>query len=75
MLWTVIVFYSDSQATPKNPSKPGLTAAEALLLSRKKPHKLKTECCEKYKKKKRCKRCPCYDLADPNAGINPLPER
>ncbi|CAN5250256.1 hypothetical protein BH23BAC2_BH23BAC2_23780 [soil metagenome] len=23
---------------------------------------LKDECCEKYKKGKRCKRCPCFDL-------------
>ncbi|QED39142.1 hypothetical protein FK178_14030 [Antarcticibacterium arcticum] len=23
---------------------------------------LKSECCEKYKKGKRCKRCPCFDL-------------
>ena len=27
-----------------------------------KPQALKTECCEKYKKGKRCKRCPCFDL-------------
>ena len=29
-----------------------------------KPVKLKDECCEKYKKGKRCKRCPCFDLLD-----------
>lgn len=23
---------------------------------------LKDECCEKYMKGKRCKRCPCFDL-------------
>ena len=23
---------------------------------------LKKKCCEKYKKGKRCKRCPCFDL-------------
>lgn len=28
----------------------------------KKPKALKSECCEKYKKGKRCKRCPCFDL-------------
>ncbi len=26
------------------------------------PIKLKTECCEKYLKGKRCGRCPCFDL-------------
>ena len=26
------------------------------------PVKLKTECCEKYLKGKRCGRCPCFDL-------------
>lgn len=24
--------------------------------------KLKSKCCKKYKKDKRCKRCPCFDL-------------
>lgn len=28
----------------------------------KKPLQLKETCCEKYKKGKRCKRCPCFDL-------------
>jgi len=28
------------------------------------PIKLKTECCEKYLKGKRCGRCPCFDLPD-----------
>lgn len=30
----------------------------------KKPRPLKEVCCEKYKKGKRCKRCPCYDLLE-----------
>lgn len=24
--------------------------------------KIKKKCCKKYKKGKRCKRCPCFDL-------------
>ncbi|MDT0648524.1 hypothetical protein [Autumnicola edwardsiae] len=28
----------------------------------KKPKALKKKCCESYKKGKRCKRCPCFDL-------------
>ncbi len=24
--------------------------------------KLKTACCKKFHKEKRCKRCPCFDL-------------
>jgi len=30
------------------------------------PNKIKSSCCEKYKKveKKRCKKCPCYDLLE-----------
>lgn len=30
----------------------------------KKPIPLKATCCEKYKKGKRCKRCPCFDLLE-----------
>lgn len=30
----------------------------------KKPKPLKETCCEKYKKGKRCKRCPCFDLLE-----------
>ncbi|TQI72018.1 hypothetical protein JM79_2970 [Gramella sp. Hel_I_59] len=28
----------------------------------KKPKPLKSKCCDKYKKGKRCKRCPSFDL-------------
>lgn len=48
----VIVFYS-------NKSKDYLQMDGVIS---KKPVKLKTECCDKYKKGKRCKRCPCFDL-------------
>ncbi|QYA24421.1 hypothetical protein G3I01_02485 [Gramella sp. MT6] len=48
----VIVFYS-------NKSKDYLRVDG---VSAKKPKPLKKECCEKYKKGKRCKRCPCFDL-------------
>ena len=34
------------------------------------PVKLKTECCEKYLKGKRCGRCPCFDL--PNGPASRL---
>ena len=52
MLLTVIVFYSEK-------SKDYLQIDGVVS---KKPVKLKTECCEKYFKGKRCKRCPCFDL-------------
>lgn len=48
----VIVFYS-------NKSRDYLRVDG---VSAKKPKPLKKECCEKYKKGKRCKRCPCFDL-------------
>ncbi len=48
----VIVFYS-------NKSKDYLRVEGVYA---KKPKPLKKECCEKYKKGKRCKRCPCFDL-------------
>ncbi|TRO64298.1 hypothetical protein FGM01_12455 [Christiangramia sabulilitoris] len=48
----VIVFYSDK-------SKDYLMIEG---ISPKKPKPLKKECCDKYKKGKRCKRCPCFDL-------------
>ena len=48
----VIVFYSDK-------SKDYLRVDGVYA---KKPKPLKKECCEKYKKGKRCKRCPCFDL-------------
>ncbi len=48
----VLVFYSEK-------SKDYLQVEGVLA---KKPKSLKKECCEKYKKGKRCKRCPCFDL-------------
>ena len=48
----IIVFYS-------NKSKDYLKVDGD---SAKMPKGLKKECCEKYKKGKRCKRCPCFDL-------------
>ena len=33
---------------------------------------LKTECCDKYKKGKRCKRCPCFDLKADLTGLGDL---
>ena len=50
--YNIIVFYS-------NKSKDYLQLDGVVA---KKPKPLKTECCEKYKKGKRCKRCPCSDL-------------
>jgi hypothetical protein len=50
--YNVIVFYS-------NKSKDYLQLDGVVA---KKPKPLKKECCEKYKKGNRCKRCPCFDL-------------
>tara|TARA_R110002012_G_scaffold292130_1_gene487087 strand:+ start:328 stop:507 length:180 start_codon:yes stop_codon:yes gene_type:complete len=50
--YNVIVFYS-------NKSKDYLKIDGVVA---KNPKPLKKECCEKYKKGKRCKRCPCFDL-------------
>ncbi len=50
--YNVIVFYS-------NKSKDYLQLDGVVA---KKPKPLKKECCEKYKKGKRCKRCPWFDL-------------
>lgn len=47
----VLVFYSEK-------SKDYLQVEGVFA----KPKPLKKECCEKYKKGKRCKRCPCFDL-------------
>lgn len=33
----------------------------SFLIANKK-NKLKSTCCEKHKKGRRCKRCPCFDL-------------
>jgi hypothetical protein len=52
MILNVIVFYS-------NKSKDYLKLDGVIS---KKPVELKSVCCEKYKKGKRCKRCPCFDL-------------
>lgn len=52
MLYSVIVFYEET-------TQDYLQVENVLT---KKPLKLKSECCEKYKKGKRCKRCPCFDL-------------
>lgn len=52
MLYSVIVFYSEKS---RDYLQIDGVVSEA-------PVKLKTECCEKYKKGKRCKRCPCFDL-------------
>lgn len=48
----VLIFYSKH-------SKDYLRV-EGVVSEKIKP--LKDECCEKYKKGKRCKRCPCFDL-------------
>lgn len=52
MNFNVIIFYS-------NKSKDYLKLDGVIS---KKPVELKAECCEKYLKGKRCKRCPCFDL-------------
>lgn len=52
MLYTVIVFYEETT----------LEYLQKEVVVSEKPLKLKSECCEKYKKGKRCKRCPCFDL-------------
>lgn len=49
---SVLVFYS-------NKSKDYLRMDGVVA---KKPKALKSECCEKFKKGNRCKRCPCFDL-------------
>ena len=38
----------------------------------KEPRILNTECCDKYKKGKRCKRCPCFDLKADLTGFKNL---
>lgn len=51
-IFNVLIFYSKE-------------SKDYLLLDgvvSKEPKDLKSECCEKYKKGKRCKRCPCFDL-------------
>jgi hypothetical protein len=48
----ILIFYS-------NRSKDYLRM-EGVVAKEVKP--LKSECCEKYQKGKRCKRCPCFDL-------------
>lgn len=52
MVMGVIVFYSEKQEE----------MVRLKRISTEAPVKLKTVCCEKYKKGKRCKRCPCFDL-------------
>ena len=52
VLVEVIIFYSKK-------SKDHLRI-EGVVSKRLKP--LKEKCCDKYKKGKRCKRCPCFDL-------------
>ena len=47
-----------------------LTAVEIDPVLVPPPIKLKTECCEKYLKGKRCGRCPCFDL--PNGPASRL---
>ncbi len=51
-LFAVLVFYSKK-------SKDYLRMEGVVA---KQPKALKSECCEKYKKGNRCKRCPCFDL-------------
>lgn len=51
-IYSVLVFYSKK-------SKDYLRMDGVMA---KEPKPLKTECCEKFKKGKRCKRCPCFDL-------------
>ncbi len=48
----IIIFYSDK-------SKDFLRVDGVVPM---KQLELKKKCCEKYKKGKRCKRCPCFDL-------------
>ncbi|ADF50868.1 conserved hypothetical protein [Zunongwangia profunda SM-A87] len=50
--FNIIIFYSEK-------SKDFLRVEGVVP---KKQMKLKTKCCEKYNKGKRCKRCPCFDL-------------
>lgn len=52
MVVSVIVFYNEKAVKAPN--------QEAFIS--KAPLMLKSECCEKYEKGNRCKRCPCFDL-------------
>lgn len=65
----VIVFYNKesidvnsnscgNQLAACEPPETSLSVSFALN----KKLKLKSVCCEKHKKGKRCKRCPCFDL-------------
>ena len=64
------------QEHPRNPQvkdsgyNQELTAVEIDPVLVPPPVKLKTECCEKYLKGKRCGRCPCFDL--PNGPASRL---
>jgi hypothetical protein len=51
-LFSIIIFYS------KKPEE--YLKIDGVVA--KKPKALKKKCCESYKKGKRCKRCPCFDL-------------
>lgn len=63
-IYNVLVFYSKSAEFDLQVTK--------LEKKTKKPKPLKTECCEKYKKGKRCKRCPCFDLQADLTGLQDL---
>ena len=51
--YNILIFYSKK-------SKDYLQLEGVVAKDPGKP--LKEKCCEKYKKGKRCKRCPCFDL-------------
>ena len=52
MVWNVLVFYSKKSSD--------YLKFDGVISKKEVP--LKEVCCEKYKKGKRCKRCPCFDL-------------
>lgn len=52
MVWNVLVFYSKKSSD--------YLKYDGVISKKEVP--LKEVCCEKYKKGKRCKRCPCFDL-------------
>lgn len=65
MLLTVLVFYTKTKKSTDSKAKIAPESVDKLSFSSKKKIKLKSVCCEKYKKNKRCKRCPCYDISQP----------
>lgn len=67
MIGVIVLYNFESiDVIPRSCEELGVEARQSndfptSLMSSKKA-KLKTVCCEKYKKGKRCKRCPCFDL-------------